>query len=51
MTHLGFPLPQNVASLKHELALFKFPIKIKVPHLEEEGSGSPYQNVSIKCQD
>ena len=32
------------------LALFKFHIKIKVAHLGEEG-GSPYQNVSIKCQD
>ena len=50
-THFGFPLLLNVASFKSRLlALFKFPIKIKVAHLGEEG-GSPYQNVSIKCQD
>ena len=42
-THFGFPLPlpaPNVASFKSALlALFKFPIKIKVPHLEGGGVG------------
>ena len=45
-THFGFPLFLNVASFKSTLlALFKFPIKIKVAHL---GEGGGWESLS-KC--